>query len=93
MNVTAYQLAHQDPSNYGDANSSKAIYDDLMKPKEFARYRKIDPFSQTSGPFAKLKGSQPDMGHLERANRMKYGVKKPANVWRHEMDDSRISGF
>jgi len=35
----------------------------------------------------------PDLGDLERHNRMKYGVKKPANIWRHEMDDCRISGF
>lgn len=35
----------------------------------------------------------PDLGELERHNRMKYGVKKPANVWKHEMDDHRISGF
>ena len=33
-----------------------------------------------------------DLGSLELANRMRFGVKKPANIWRHEMDDSRISG-
>ena len=35
----------------------------------------------------------PDLGNLERYNRIKYGVKKPANIWHHEMDDCRISGF
>lgn len=29
---------------------------------------------------------------MEKANRAKFGVKKPANVWRHEMDDHRITG-
>ena len=29
---------------------------------------------------------------MEWKNRFKYGVKKPANVWRHEMDDCRITG-
>lgn len=28
---------------------------------------------------------------MERQNRMRYGVKKPANIWRHEMDDTRIT--
>ena len=33
-----------------------------------------------------------DLAELERLNRIKYGVKKPANRWAHEMDDSRITG-
>ena len=33
-----------------------------------------------------------DLAEQERVNRFKYGVKKPANIWGHEMDDSRISG-
>ena len=33
-----------------------------------------------------------DLAELELMNRSKYGVKKPANVWRHEMDDARITG-
>ena len=33
-----------------------------------------------------------DLVAIERHNRYKYGVKKPANRWKHEMDDSRISG-
>ena len=32
-----------------------------------------------------------DLGELEKQNRLKFGVKKPANIWRHEMDDSRIT--
>ena len=33
-----------------------------------------------------------DLAEQERVNRFKYGVKKPANIWGHEMDDARISG-
>ena len=33
-----------------------------------------------------------DLAEMEFQNRFRYGVKKPANVWRHEMDDSRITG-
>ena len=33
-----------------------------------------------------------DYGELERQNRFKFGVKKPSNVWFHEMDDNRITG-
>ena len=33
-----------------------------------------------------------DLVAIERHNRYKYGVKKPANKWKHEMDDSRITG-
>lgn len=33
-----------------------------------------------------------DLGEQERINRFKYGVKKPANKWYHEMDDSRLTG-
>ena len=32
------------------------------------------------------------LGEIEAQNRYKYGVKKPANRWKHEMDDSRITG-
>ena len=33
-----------------------------------------------------------DLAEQERVNRFKYGVKKPANIWGHEMDDARITG-
>lgn len=33
-----------------------------------------------------------DLGTLEKDNRDRFGVKRAANVWRHEMDDNRISG-
>lgn len=33
-----------------------------------------------------------DLVAIERHNRYKFGVKKPANRWKHEMDDSRITG-
>lgn len=33
-----------------------------------------------------------DLGTLERDNRNRFGVKRAANVWRHEMDDNRICG-
>lgn len=94
MNITAYSMAHQNPGAIGsNPGVSKKLYDDLMKPKEHAKYRKKDPFAQTMGAHEKISDGMPDLGDLERHNRMKYGVKKPANVWRHEMDDSRISGF
>ena len=65
-----------------------------MKPKEHARYRKNDPHAQNgASSHQRIQDGMPDLGELERHNRMKYGVKKPANVWRHEMDDCRISGF
>ena len=32
------------------------------------------------------------LAEIERENRYKYGVKKPANRWKHEMDDTRITG-
>ena len=33
-----------------------------------------------------------DLVSIERTNRYKFGVKKPANRWKHEMDDNRITG-
>jgi len=33
-----------------------------------------------------------DLAEQERLNRYKFGVKKPANKWFHEMDDCRITG-
>ena len=33
-----------------------------------------------------------NLAEIERQNRYKYGVKKPANRWKHEMDDNRITG-
>ena len=38
----------------------------------------------------KIKGAVDFVEH-ERINRLKFGVKKPANVWYHEMDDNRIT--
>ena len=32
-----------------------------------------------------------DLAELERKNRLRYGVKKPADRWQHEMDDGRIT--
>ena len=48
---------------------------------------------QTNGFFeaTKIKNGI-DLAEQERVNRFKYGVKKPANVWYHEMDDARITG-
>ena len=61
--------------------------------KSYARYQKknshVDPFKG----HAKIEDGMPDLGSLELHNRSKYGVKKPANVWGHEMDDNRICGF
>lgn len=41
---------------------------------------------------SKIKDGFPDLGELERLNRVRFGVKRPANVWKHEMDDLRITG-
>ena len=49
-----------------------------MKPKEHARYRKQDPYAQNASSTGKIADGMPDLGELERFNRMKYGVKKPA---------------
>ena len=50
----------------------------------------------TSSHFFQKATNQPSgnspIGEIERFNRYKYGVKKPANVWKHEMDDTRITG-
>ena len=32
-----------------------------------------------------------DLAEIERYNRGRFGVKKPANKWAHEMDDCRIT--
>jgi len=40
----------------------------------------------------RINDGTPDLGRLEMENRLKFGVKKPANIWRHEMDDTRITG-
>ena len=65
----------------------------ILKSKSYARYKKNDPRATEVKQGSKIEDGMPDLGDLERHNRMKYGVKKPANVWRHEMDDNRISGF
>ena len=48
-------------------------------------------FYATSFPLA-LDKNNVDLGAIERQNRLKFGVKKPANIWKHEMDDNRITG-
>lgn len=45
-----------------------------------------------SKKLPKTKDGEIDLGILELQNRIKFGVKKPANIWRHEMDDTRITG-
>ena len=89
-NLTSYAQAHYSPFKQG---KEKDAYDEVLKSKSYARYRKNDPRLASSTHQGKMEDGMPDLGELERHNRMKYGVKKPANVWRHEMDDHRISGF
>lgn len=54
-----------------------------------AEYRPTMPLG---GPFNEKVPNGLDLAEQERVNRFKYGVKKPANKWFHEMDDCRITG-
>ena len=83
---------------------NKDKYDEIMKAKPYVpkhslrrQINKNDTnasniLAQTSTLMAAATNDSINLGEIERANRFKYGVKKPANVWRHEMDDNRITG-
>lgn len=93
LNVSSYALAHADPMNNALSPGINQTYDSAFKQNSFARYRKSDPTLQAFNKQSKIADGMPDLGNLECHNRKKYGVKKPANVWQHEQDDNRISGF
>ena len=94
LNVSSYALAHPDPMNDGqNPGITRQVYDSALKQNSFARYRKSNPHAHPMNQQGKISDGMPDLGDLERTNRMKYGVKKPANIWQHEMDDNRITGF
>ena len=78
---------------------SKKKYDELMKSKPFLPRHNLKPkggdYKPTQplgGPFNEKVKDGLDLAEQERTNRYKYGVKKPANKWFHEMDDSRVTG-
>ena len=89
-NLTAYAQAHYSPFKQ---IKQRDVNEEVLKSKSYARYRKNDPRMHGQSQGGKIEDGMPDLGELERHNRMKYGVKKPANVSRHEMDDQRIWGF
>lgn len=85
---------------------SKSKYDEIMKARPYVPKNymsnligKNDTHGANilSNTYIKAKAGanenaeKVDLGEMERRNRMRYGVKKPANIWRHEMDDTRIT--
>ena len=78
----------------------KAKYDELLASKPYLPKHQLrpkgvldgfKPATTLGGPFDEKIKNGLDLAEQERINRFKYGVKKPANKWFHEMDDSRIT--
>jgi len=90
--MAAYLTGYNDPASILQ-NLAASEDDDLVPTRSYARYRKDDPRLHPFKGQVKIEDGMPDLGELELHNRSKYGVKKPANVWAHEMDDNRICGF
>ena len=82
---------------------TKEQYDEILRakpyvPKHHMRGQlskndtNVNNILSNSLKVAKTGQNSPHLGKIEQQNRIKFGVKKPANVWKHEMDDHRITG-
>ena len=78
---------------------SKETYEQLLRSKPYQPKHHLRPKGQEHKPVTSLGGpfnekikDGLDLAEQERINRFKYGIKKPANKWFHEMDDNRITG-